>query len=349
MMSVYFVVPGSLSTRTGGYIYDRRIIEGLRALGGTVTLISLPGTYPFLDEADIAKAHDAFVAIPNGAAVVVDGLAFGALPHIAEQHAGRLQLVALVHHPLADETGLSSQVAARLFASEERALRSARRVIVTSEYTARRLDTFAVSPDAIAVCVPGVDPAPLARGSGSDHVVLLCPASLTPRKGHAILFAALADLHDLDWRLLCAGNTGLDPMHRDKLAALRLELGLAERIEMCGEADEAELASLYDGADLLVLASHYEGYGMVISEALARGLPMVTTTGGALSDTVPSSAALRVPPGDAAAFREALRSAISDPNLRGQLAVGARAARAGLLDWNESARGFARALFGSLT
>ena len=344
---LYFIVPGPLSTRTGGYIYDRRMIEGLRALGQKIDVVELSGAYPFPFAADIARANAAFAAIPNNSLVVIDGLALGALPDIAERHAHRLDLVALVHHPLADETGLSNDHRDALMRSETRALTHAPHVIVTSAFTRRRLAACNVPPERISVCVPGVDAAALARGSGSDTLVLLCPASLTPRKGHADLFAALADLLHLNWRLICAGNPTLDPAHAVSLTRMIARLGLETRIEMRGEASETEMHALYAGADLFVLASHYEGYGMVVTEAVARGLPIVTTSGGALVDTVPRAAALIVPPGDVAGLRDALRLVISDSALRVKLAEGSREARAHLADWNRAAETFARALKGA--
>lgn len=345
--SLYLVVPGPLSTRTGGYIYDRRMVEGLRALGQEIEVVELSGTYPFPSAQDIARADAALASVPDKSLVVVDGLALGALPDIAERQTHRLDVVALVHHPLADETGLTDNERAGLMLSEMRALEMVRHVIVTSAFTRRRLAAFNVPPERISVCVPGVDPAAIAHGSGSGVLALLCPASLTPRKGHPDLFAALADLQELNWRLICAGNPALDPLHAAALTNMIARLGLETRIDMRGEASETEMNALYDGADLFVLASYYEGFGMVVSEAVARGLPLVTTSGGALAETVPPAAAFIVPPGDVAALREALRLAISDSDLRAKLARGSRAARADLLDWKQAADSFARALMGA--
>lgn len=342
--SLYLVVPGPLSTRTGGYIYDRRMVEGLRALGQKVEVVELSGAYPFPSAQDVARAHQVFASIPDKSLVVVDGLALGALPDIAERHAQRLDLTALVHHPLADETGLADNERAGLMLSEMRALAVVRHVIVTSTFTRRRLATFGVPPERISVCVPGVDSAAIARGSFSDTLVLLCPASLTPRKGHADLFAALADLRELNWRLICVGNPTLDPAHAAALTNMIARLDLETRIDMRSEASETEMHALYDEADLFVLASLYEGFGMVVSEAVARGLPLVTTSGGALSETVPPAAAFVVPPGDVAALREALRLTISDSELRAKLAEGSRAARGHLPDWKQAADSFAHAL-----
>ncbi|MBA3624250.1 MAG: glycosyltransferase family 4 protein, partial [Methylibium sp.] len=281
-----FVVPGDWHTATGGYAYDRRIAEGLRGLGWTVEPCLLDESFPQPTDDALLQAEAALAALADGALVIADGLAFGAMPALAERHARRLRWIALVHHPLAFETGLEEARRRALFESERRSLATARAVIATSAATARALAGFDVPAARVHVVEPGTDPAPLARGSGKAATTLLCVATLTPRKGHAVLIEALAGLKDRSWTLVCAGSTTRDPA---TTAALRRDIagaGLGERVQLLGEVDPARLDALYDGADLFVLPSHYEGYGMVLAEALARGLPVLATTAGAMADTV---------------------------------------------------------------
>jgi glycosyltransferase involved in cell wall biosynthesis len=344
--SLHFVVPGDLGIRAGGYLYDRHIVEGLRRRGLPLMLHELgAGGYPLPDADAVARAAARLAAMPDGAAVVIDGLAFGALPEVAAGQAGRLRLIALVHHPLACETGLDAATARRLFDSEQRALAHAERCIVTSPFTARTLAAdFGVPADRLHVVPPGVDPAPLAAGSDGSEPHLLCVATVTPRKGHAVLLDALAGLRDLPWRLTCAGSLEHHPLTTRAVLQQCRELGLAGRVVFAGELDESGLARLYDGADLFVLASHYEGYGMVLDEALARGLPIVATAAGAAADTVPPAAGLLVPPGDPTALAAALRRALTEPGLRARLAEGARAARQDLPTWPQTVDRFIAAL-----
>jgi len=341
---LHLVIPGDLTIRTGGYRYDRRIVDGLRARGLAVEVHALGPGFPFPDAAARARAAAAFAAIPDGAAVVADGLAFGVLAEQAAEHAARLDVAALVHHPLALETGLDDETRRRLFGQERAALALARRCIVTSRHTARALADYGVPAAAIAVVEPGTDPAPLAAGSGGPLPHLVCVATLTPRKGHAVLLEALAAVRDLPWRLTCAGGTQHDPATAAAVRAQADRLGLADRVQFAGELDDAALDRLYDTADLAVLASHYEGYGMVLTEAIARGIPVVATAAGAVADTVPPRAGLLVPPGDAPALADALRRVLGDASARAVLAEGARAARARLPDWPEQAARFAAAL-----
>ncbi len=344
----FFVVPGDLASLTGGYGYDRRIIAGLNATGHPLDVVALDDGFPWPDAATLERAAQQVAAIPDGALVVVDGLAFGAMPGLAEQHAARLRWVALVHHPLALETGLTPLQSELLFDCERRALATAHGVIVTSAATARELPRYGVAAGSVHVVLPGTDAAPLAAGSGGltagCGLSLLCVASLIPRKGHALLIEALSGLQDCAWTLHCAGSTTRDA---DTGNALRLAIerhGLAGRVHLHGELAGTALEQMYAQADVAVLPSYFEGYGMVLAEALARGLPIVSTTAGAITDTVPRDAGVLVPPGDAVALRAALAALLDDPALRGRLAAGARAARAALPTWPQSVACFAAAL-----
>lgn len=344
MKSAHFLIPGDPDTRTGGYLYDRRIMAGLAMLGWQIELHRLDTSFPLPTPAALQEATAALAALPDQALAVVDGLALGAMPAAVAPHRERLRLVGLVHHPLALETGLDEMQQQRLHASEREALRSVRQVIVTSPSTARALADYDVSPERRTVVPPGTDPAPLATGSSGGEPALFCAASLTPRKGHAVLFRALASLERLPWRLRCAGSETLDPATAARLRALLDELALRDRVELLGELDADELAARYLEADVFVLPSFHEGYGMVLAEALARGLPIVSTTAGAIPDTVPANAGLLVPPGDDAALADALARILTDLELRQRLAAGAREARRHLFDWPSVCARFAATL-----
>jgi glycosyltransferase involved in cell wall biosynthesis len=344
LSEVYFLIPGDPDRRTGGTIYDRRIMAGLIALGVAVALRRLDDAFPTPTSSALTQAHEALAALPNQALVVIDGLALGAMPEVAAAHRDRLRLIGLVHHPLALETGLEEAQRQRWYVSEREALRQVRQVIVTSPSTARALADYDVPPERCAVVLPGVDPAPLATGSMGGELTWLCAASLTPRKGHAVLFRALARLRDRRWRLRCVGSDAHDPATAADLRALANQLDLSERIEWLGELETSALGTAYRQADGFVLASFHEGYGMVLAEALARGLPIISTTAGAIPDTVPPDAGLLVPPGDEAALAGALTCFLDEPGLRERLAAGACAARQTLPDWPTVSARFARVL-----
>jgi glycosyltransferase involved in cell wall biosynthesis len=332
MRSVVLVVPGRLHTRTGGYEYDRRIVEGLRDDGWWVDVRELIGAFPTPTAAEREQAGRVLAELPARSVVVVDGLALGALPDEVARVASKLRIVALVHHPLALETGIPAALRRTLHDSEQRAVAIARRVIVTSHATVAALSDYDVPAEKIRVVEPGTDPAPLANGSRGDTVQLLCVATLIARKGHELLFQALAAVTGLKWRLSCVGSERDGAVSR-QLRELVRRLQLTERVTFEGEADAAAIARHYDAADLFVLATLYEGYGMAVAEALARGLPIVSTRTGAIPEIVPDHAGVLVPPGDLPALTAALTLAVGDPTVRRRLAEGARRARARLPTW----------------
>lgn len=342
---IHVVVPGSIDQRTGGYLYDARMVSALRARGRSVVVHELVGRFPDPDARAARSLADALATLPTGAVVVIDGLAAGGNPEVLASEGGRLRIVALVHHPLADETGLGEERADRFFRTERAALAAARGVVVTSPFTARRLEAFDVDALRVRVAVPGTDAAPPApTAAAGETPLLLCVASLTPRKGHDVLAAALHGVTDVPWRCVFAGSDALDPAHAARVRARVRSLGLEARIEFRGELGREALDALYAEATLFVLASYYEGYGMALTEALARGVPVVSTTGGAIPHTVPADAGLLVAPGDVPALSAMLRSALTGPDTLATLRAGARRAADALPDWAAASRVFEEAV-----
>jgi len=280
-----FAVPGDLATPTGGYAYDRRMITELGDLGWQVDLVDLGDGFPSPSDVTHAAARTQLLTVPAGCAIVIDGLALGVLPEIASELADRNPLLALVHHPLALESGLTAERAERLRRSERAALESVRGVIVTSAATAHLVvSDYGVPAERVSVARPGSDRVPPAQ-TGSDHrgdgpIKLLSVGAVVPRKGFDVLIAALATLTELPWRLTIAGD-----LTRDRDTAMRLEAdiarhGLQDRIITLGAVSPERLAALYTDADAFVLASYFEGYGMAYAEALAHGLPVIGSHAG---------------------------------------------------------------------
>ncbi|MGX1785929.1 glycosyltransferase family 4 protein [Bosea sp. NPDC055332] len=316
MSEIVFAIPGDLSLPTGGYAYDRRLLAEWREMGVAARHLPLPGSFPNPSAADLAETGGAILSQPFDSVLLIDGLAYGAFPEsIAAGLADRI--IALVHHPLGLETGLSPVQAAEFVGRETAALRHAAAVVVSSETTKRLLVTdFAVPAEKITVAEPGVDPAERAVGSGGESVELLAVGSLVPRKGYDVLIAALEGLADKPWRLTIVGSDDRAPATTVELKAQIAAAGLSGRIVLAGAFRQDELDAAYAKADLFVMPSLFEGYGMVLTEALARGLPILCTTGGAAAETAPDEAALKVPPGDVAALRAGLARLIDGADER---------------------------------
>ena len=339
MSAIVFAIPGDIDAPTGGYGYDRRLLREWREAGIEARHLALPSSFPFPTEADFTATEKLLAATAPDDILLVDGLAYGAFPEaLAARFADRL--VALVHHPLALETGHNPAVAEALHRSETLALRHARAVVASSPATKLTLATeFDVPAGKIAVAIPGTDPAPRSKGSGRDKALhILAVGSLIPRKGYDVLIAALTAVADRPWTLTIAGTPDHAPATAAELRDGIARAGLSERILLTGGIGADRLAQLYDEADLFVMSSLYEGYGMVLTEALARGLPIVTTLSGAGAEALPDAAALKLPPGDAAALAKALARLIDAPAERRQRADAAWTAAGDLTRWSETAR-----------
>jgi glycosyltransferase involved in cell wall biosynthesis len=332
-----FAVPGDLATPTGGYGYDRRIIQELRRLGWQVEVADIGDGFPFPTNAQRADALAILSRMATGCPLVIDGLAFGTLPEMGVLGL-RTPLVALVHQPLALDPGLAPAQAVTLRETERAALTAAELVVVTSPATARIITAdYDVSPQRISVVRPGCDPVPPASGSSDGVVRLLSVGSIVPIKGYDILLEAVAMLADLPWQLTIAGDRTRDPVTAAALDANIAAYGLTGKVAVLGALQHERIHELYMVSDMFVLASRFEGYGMALSEAIAHGLPVVSTKAGAIPETVPTGAGLLVPPGDATALAQALRRLICDTAERRRLATNARAAAGQFPTWFDSA------------
>ena len=338
-----FAVPGDLDTPTGGYAYDRRMIAELRALGWRPQVVNLGAGFPHPSALTRATARAQLNDVPKGRAVVIDGLAFGVMPDEAESLSQTHPLIAMVHHPLALESGVTPEDAAALRESERKALSFTHGVIVNSRTTADALADYGVPDERITVARPGTDRVSVVPRHHEGPVALLAVGSLVPRKGYDILIEALATLIDLPWHLTIVGDAR-DPATAEEVRAAIDQYKLGPRTSLLGAVTASRLAELYPLSELFVLPSRYEGFGMAYAEAIAHGLPVIGTTAGAIPETVPDAAGILVPPDDVPALAAALRHLIESPKERAQLAEGARVAAKHLPSWSESARLFSDAI-----
>lgn len=337
MTAVAFAIPGDINLATGGYAYDRRIMALLPQFGVAVSHVALPGSFPAPTAQDLAETQRVLAGVGGGTVIFADGLAYGAMP-AGLISALRSPIVALVHHPLSLEAGLSTARQDELYALEKTALAFCRHVIVTSPSTAATLTKdFVVPAEKITVAEPGTDPAERAHGSGNP-LQLLAVGSVVPRKAFDVLVRALSQVADRNWRLALVGPTDRSPEALAVLHTAIQDTGLGARIAVTGSADPEQLQAQYAAADLFLLPSLYEGYGMVLAEAMAHGLPIVCTTGGAAAATVPDAAAIKVPPGDVNALGDAIGRVLDDAALRCRMSDAAWAAGQKLPRWEDTAR-----------
>ena len=335
---------------SGGNVYDRHVCRGLRALGWSVREHAVPGSWPRPDAASHAALAEILQRIPDDAVVLLDGLIASAAPEELVPQASRLRLVVLVHMPLGHRPPADGADDVR---TRERAVLSvAAGVVTTSAWTRRRLlELYPLRPDRVHVAEPAVDAADLAPGTAVGGA-LLCVAAVTSEKGHDVLLDALATTKDLSWHCVCVGSLDRDPAFVARLRQRSLQGGLGDRVSFPGPRTGPDLDRSYAAADLMVLASRAETYGMVVSEALARGLPVVAADVGGVTEALGHGAdgvqpGLLVPPDDPAALGAALRAWLGDAELRGRLRRAARERRESLSGWSMTTSALAGVLAGA--
>jgi glycosyltransferase involved in cell wall biosynthesis len=344
---LHVIVPDGIddpARPSGGNVYDLQICSALAEMGWPVQVHAVPGSWPHPDAAEYEGLGRVVQQIPDGAVALVDGLVGSTAPDVLVPHSTRLRMVALVHMPLGqspDSNGARTR---------EGAVLSAATAVVTTSAWGRRtvLDLYSLPEDRVHVAEPGVDAAPLAAGTATAGT-LLCVASVVPEKGHDVLLDALSTMTDLSWSCLCVGSTSRDPDWAESLQRQVLAEGLEARVRFTGPRTGAKLDETYASADLLVLPSRVETYGMVVTEALARGLPVVAAETGGVEealgyDTGGNRPGLLVAPEDAAALTRALRAWLCQADVRRAWRRSARERRAYLPRWSATTSTLARVL-----
>jgi len=349
-MNLHFLVPDGIddpARPSGGNAYDVRARDGLGAAGWDVRMHPVAGSWPHSDAAAHAALADVVERIPDGAVVLLDGLVASTAPEVLVPQARRLRLVALVHMPLGQGPEANG---AR--AREGAVLEAATAVVTTSGWARRTLlDLYALPEDRVHVAEPGADAAALAPGTATADA-LLSVAAVIPGKGHDVLIDALGTVAGLPWSCVCVGTVERDPAFAADLRQRVVDGGLDGRVSFPGPRAGADLGAAYAAADLLVLPSRAESYGMVVTEALARGLPVVAAEVGGVPEALGHGAdgtrpGVLVPPGDPAALGSALRAWLADGELRRRLRRAARERRNSLPGWSRTTAVLAGVLQGA--
>ena len=351
MRTVHLVVPEGVDDPdrpSGGNTYDRMLARGLTGRGWDVRSHEVRGEHRLGGVSYPASALAAALsALPSGEVVVVDGLVGSDRPEVLVGEGGRLRVVVLVHLPLGLDGPDLDGAGAR--AREQVALRAVPAVVTPSRWTRRwLLDAYGLDAARVAVAVPGVEPA-RAVAVCPDGRRLICVGAVVPAKGHDVLLEALARVPVAGWTLECVGTLERDPAFVDGLKRAVQRLRLTGRVRFSGTLVGAALDAAYARADLLVTASRGETYGMVVTEALARGIPVLATRVGGLPEALGRAPGGRrpgilVPVDDPSALAGSLEQWLGDPGMREHLRAAARDRRTELPTWSATSAAVARVL-----
>ena len=343
-MNLHFLIPGDIETLAGSYIYDKRIIEGLKAKGHTVNLQRLADDFPFPSDESLVQCKKIVKSIPKSEPIIVDSLAFGVIPEILEDVAATNPIIALIHVPLSVDPIYSAYQRTLLTSNEQEAFKLASKFVVTSEYTLDVLLNLGIEMPQIKLVVPGIDDFPQKKNFPDKPFKLLSIANMCRSKDHSILVRALSALKDKDWLLDCYGNLDMDREYLSDLQAMIRKNHLQEKILIHGIVSGQELTNAFLNADLFVHPSDFEIYGMALSEALAHGIPVVASTGGGICKTVPSKMGQFFKPGDVYGLQSILEELFENQDVYKKLWTNAQFYKERAQTWAKSIDLFETAL-----
>ncbi|MEP6017049.1 MAG: glycosyltransferase family 4 protein [Paracoccaceae bacterium] len=334
-MTAVFAIPGDKDRRTGGFIYEARVLDELNALGCTTMHMVLPDSFPVPTDADMRATLAMLRAVDPRQVIILDGLVFGALDP-AGLATVQAPVIAMLHHPLGLETGIDPALASHLLRNEAACLRHAAHIVVPSPHTAKILiDDFGADQSKISIALPGFD-RPIRHSKPIGPPLIVSIGLLTQRKGHDVLLSALAQIQDIPWQAEIIGKRH-DTAVADALIAQNKALSLTDRVTFTGEMNTETMQGRLNAASIFALATRYEGYGMVLSEAMIFGLPIVSCVTGAVPDTM-GDAGILVPVDDASAFADALRHLLTNESARIAFADAAHARSKTLPNWSDTAQ-----------
>lgn len=340
MTKIHLVLPAGYDDPhqpSGGNIYDRQVSVGLAELGWTVVGHEVPDAWPAPGPAIVSAVDRQLANIPTDRVVLVDGLVGAAAATALVRHADRLRLVALVHMP-GPPGGPPDAV-----------LRAVRLVVATSSWTARTLiERPGLPRGKVIVAPPGAPDAGIAMGTATG-AALLCVAAVTEPKGHDVLITALAGLQSYPWTCVCVGALDREPTFVRGLRRGLAHSGISERVQLTGPMIGLDLERAYVSADVLIHPSRLESYGLVVTEALARGLPVIATSVGGVPEALGFAADGRRPgilvePDDAQALRVAITDWLGESKFRDGLRSAARSRRTTLSRWEQTTSTISAAL-----
>ncbi|HEY5333951.1 MAG TPA: glycosyltransferase family 4 protein, partial [Solirubrobacterales bacterium] len=322
MRDVYVVVPDGIDDPcrpSGGNTYDRHLCRELGSHGWSAHERAVAGFWGRPGGASFAALEETLRQVPDGAVVLLDGLVASTAPEVLVPQADRLRLIVLVHMPLGHRPA-DDAVRPR----EGAVLTAATATVTTSAWSRRRLiELYELPADRVRVAEPGAPAAEPARGTAAGGA-LLCVGAVVSEKGHDILLEALESISALSWHCTCLGSLDRNPAFVESLRRRSFEGGLGERVSFTGPRTGADLDRSYASADVLVHPSRAETYGLVVTEALARGLPVIAAEVGGLVEALGEGTAgprpgLLVAPEDPVALGDALGAWLGDAGLRVRL------------------------------
>ncbi len=347
-MRLGLVIYGSLETLSGGFLYDRKLVEFLRRRGEQVEIIALPWrTYArhLLD-------NFSFKVFQHLTQTPVDVLLQDELCHPSlfwlnrrvRQYQPHIPIISIVHHLRCSEARAAWQN--RLYRLvERRYVASVDGFIFNSRDTERTVESVVGGKKPAVLAVPGGDRFATTitetqirervRAAGLLQILFL--GNLIPRKGLHILLAALATLPPHAWHLTAVGSFTMDPAYAQSVHRQIEDLALGGQVTFTGPLVDEEVAARLFQSHVLAVPSSYEGYGIVYLEGMSFGLPAIATTaGGAKEIITPGKDGFLIAPGDTAGLAECLGQVLHNREKLLAMSLAARETFLAHPTWEES-------------
>ncbi|HEX2933974.1 MAG TPA: glycosyltransferase family 4 protein [Bacteroidales bacterium] len=343
-MKLHFLIPGDIDTLASCYIYDKRLIEGLKKKGHAVEVHRLSDDFPFPSDESIIQFTKTIRQIPKGETVIIDSLALGVIPAVLKELSITNPIIGLMHLPLSVDPNYSAYQRTLITKPEMEALGYVGKFIVSSLYTQETLINLGIDENKINLVTPGIDDVPQKKNYPERPSKLLSIANMCRSKDHSLLVRALTALKDKDWELHCYGNLDWDRNYLADFQALIRKNNLQKKILVHGTISGKELSDAYLEADLFVHPSDFETYGMAMVEALAHGLPVVASTGGGIQKTIPSKMAQFFKPSDVYGLQSILEELFENPVIYKRLYTQALTYKQTAQTWSQTIELFEKAL-----
>jgi glycosyltransferase involved in cell wall biosynthesis len=315
IMNLHFLIPGDINTLTGGYVYDKIIINGLRNLGYGITVHQLGGDFPFPSAENLEHCKRILDSIPNRELVFIDSLAFGPMHMLLKDYQGKNPILPIIHLPLSQNPNYNEESKKLLAEQERRAFDYANSVVAVSWFTKQLIVGYGVNPDNVWVITPGVFRVPRKTEYPGLPENILCVGSFLPGKGQLVLVHALADMQQYAWSLSMYGIPEFDTDYVQSIKKTIDEAGLAKRVLMHKQVSGDELNAAYLRTDLFILPSLFENFSMALNDALIHGIPVITTTAGGIPFSVPKSMGLFISPGSQGELKQAIKELLTNSSL----------------------------------
>jgi glycosyltransferase involved in cell wall biosynthesis len=309
-MSVYFLSGGDINSLTGGHLYNMHIINGLKNKNYSVSLQAAGGKWD--NKEGIDKMCRLYLQkIPWGSCIIIDSLILASLTNLVRKSMDRFKFLGLIHLPVSYD--IKTGIHGKLSEDELGALNHMHRLVVTGGFTFDLLCNAGIDPRKITIIQPGTDQFPRKAQYARVPSNLLCIANYSALKAQDVLIRALSRLKTRNWTLHLYGDTDRDPEYTSFLRSLILYLGLESRIIVHRIVERQNISKVFLEADLFILPSLFESYGMVLSESLAHGIPVISTLAGNIRNTVPEGMGILIEPGNEAELADSISSLFDSP------------------------------------